>query len=638
MFNKPTQIALACALLCNFSSQALAQKDSELNPVVVSASKYDQSGIDVPAGITVITKKQIEDFGALTVNEAIMKIGGVAGRPSSYGGSEYNLDIGGYGATASSNMVIVLNGIRLTDPDQGETRISGIPIDQVEKIEILYGGNSVLYGESATGGVIHITTRKSATQEPKFNYFLGVGSDNTKDTKANFTYGANGVGLNAYGAYRESDNHRQNFNDRTHHGGVNLDVDRGPIKLGISLREETVDARMPGSITVSAFQENPYQIRSSKINDWARIRDFNSSAYAQVNTSYGLLNLKTGDRRKDLTANSEGYINSYDISGRYTDLNIKNIYSYSSYEATILFGLDYSDWQRVQVGSNADSLARAAYVKSELSNLKTKTKFNFGYRSESINRSSVDARLRNNLSAWELGINQSLVNGITPYSRVAKSYRLPNVDDCFFDPNNNYRCTSLSARPQYSKDYEAGLKYLNPISRINFRYVRSHIEDLIGYNAYDQSNTNLGNAVNNTYQLDGLHILGSKMSISYVLKHMNSEFIDGSFMGKKVPLVPQNSAAFNINYKLKPNHAITYGLNYFDSRSPDGDLINDYSMPSYATSDLRYVYREKNHSYGVSINNLFDKKYYSYGIPSNGQVFVYPERGRTLMFHLRSHF
>ena len=36
--------------------------------------------------------------------------------------------------------------------------------------------------------------------------------------------------------------------------------------------------------------------------------------------------------------------------------------------------------------------------------------------------------------------------------------------------------------------------------------------------------------------------------------------------------------------------------------------------------------------------NLFDKKYYSYGIPSNGQVFVYPERGRTLMFHLRSHF
>ena len=638
MLNKPTQIALACALLCHVSSQVIAQTESELNPIVVSASKYDQLGVDIPAGVTVITRKQIQDFGVLTINEAIMKIGGVMGRPSAYGGAEYNLDLGGYGATASSNMVVVLDGIRLTDPDQGEVRISGIPIDQIEKIEILYGSNSVLYGESATGGVIHITTNRKSDQQPKLNYFLGLGSNNTTDSKANFTYGFNGISLNTYGSYRESDNHRQNFHDRTHSGGFNLDVDRGSIKLGLTLREEVIDARMPGSITVTAFEQNPYQIRPAKINDWARIRDFNSAAYAQINTSYGLLNFKTGDRRRDLTANSEGYLSTYDINGRYSDINIKNSYVYSDYEVTTLVGADYSDWQRIQVSGNADSIARAVYLKSELASMKAKTRFNFGYRTESIIRNSVDASLKNHLNAWEFGLIQPLDKGFSPYTKIAKSYRMPNVDDCFFDPNNNYRCTSLSARPQYSTDYELGLKYLNKSSRINFRYVQSDIEDLIGYNSYENSNTNLGNARNYLYQLDGAYVLNNKINFSYMYKHIRTEFVDGQFTGKKVPLVPGNSAAFNMHYRLDNKHSVAYGINYFDSRKPDGDLRNQFSMPAYSTSDLRYVYQEKHHSYGLSINNIFDKKYYSYGIPSGGQVFVYPERGRTMMFHLRSHF
>ncbi len=100
MFNKPTQIALACALLCNFSSQALAQKDSELNPVIVTASKFKQYVQDTPAAITVITADEINKYGIQSVTEAMMRLGGVQGRQDLNGGDEYLLDLGGFGATS----------------------------------------------------------------------------------------------------------------------------------------------------------------------------------------------------------------------------------------------------------------------------------------------------------------------------------------------------------------------------------------------------------------------------------------------------------------------------------------------------------------------------------------------------------
>ncbi len=631
-------LALACAGLITTIASTQAQNNSEFNPVVISASKYEQSGIDIPSGATVITRKQINDFGVLTVNEAVMKIGGVIGKPSAYGSSEYNLDLGGYGATAQSNMVVVLDGVRLTDPDQGEVRISSIPIDQVEKIEILYGSNSVLYGESATGGVIHITTNKKGKDKPTFNYYLAAGSNNTEDLKANFSYSSNGLSVNSFGSYRESDNHRQNFHDRTRVGGFNADLDRGPYKLGVSLSEEHVHARLPGSITVASFEQNPYQIRASKINDWANIRNFNSSAYLQANTSLGILNIRTGDRRRDLTANEGGYLNAYDIVGRYSDINAKNVFYFKDYESTLIVGADYSDWQRQKSTESADSIAKAFYIKSELVKKNVGTRFSMGYRNESINRNSVDAKLKNSLDAWDLGLIQPLEFGFSPYVRVAKSYRVPNVDDCgAYLQNYPYTCTSFgNTKPQLNHDKEVGLKTVKSNLRLNLRYTKSSITDEIGYDG--SSNTNLGNTLRDTYQFDGVVTVHSKLDFSFVLKHMKSEFVSGSSVGKKVPLVPENTASLNLVYRVDLKQSISYGVTYIGSRNPDGDMSNQYSMPSYHVSDLRYVLKEKDYSYGVTVNNLFNKSYYNYGIPSGGQVYVYPEPKRTLMFHIKSHY
>ena len=126
-------IAFACACL-PFVGSAYAQssiapwRDAQGdNPeVVITGNRQVQQNLKVTGLVTVITRQQIEESGAATVNESIMKLGGVIGTPSLFGGNEYTLDLGGYGDTAASNTVVILDGIPLREADQSETRLSSL--------------------------------------------------------------------------------------------------------------------------------------------------------------------------------------------------------------------------------------------------------------------------------------------------------------------------------------------------------------------------------------------------------------------------------------------------------------------------------------------------------------------------------
>jgi iron complex outermembrane receptor protein len=130
-----------------------------LPEVQVSAPRFPDTERTLPFGVSVITADEIRASGAGNVNEAIMRMLGVPGRVDFYGGGEYSLDLRGFGVTADNNQVVVVDGVRVSEADLGGTRLAGIPIDSVERIEVLRGSGAVLYGEGATGGVIVITTK-----------------------------------------------------------------------------------------------------------------------------------------------------------------------------------------------------------------------------------------------------------------------------------------------------------------------------------------------------------------------------------------------------------------------------------------------------------------------------------------------
>ena len=148
-----------CVVPMAFAAAFPAWAQSRLPAVTVTATRFAEPAAALPLGVSVITADEIRSAGANTVNEAIMKLLGVVGRLDTSGGNNYSLDLRGFGSTAGSNQVVIVDGLRLNEGDLTSASLSAIPIDTIETIEVLRGTGAVLYGEGATGGVIVITTK-----------------------------------------------------------------------------------------------------------------------------------------------------------------------------------------------------------------------------------------------------------------------------------------------------------------------------------------------------------------------------------------------------------------------------------------------------------------------------------------------
>ena len=155
-------LALACAVyLCASGPIALAQEQN-LPAVNVLGARFGADAALAPIGATVITAADMRRAGVTDVNQALRKIGGVYGRQSLDGSAEFALDLRGFGAGSAQNLVVMLDGVRLSENDLGGAILATIPIETIERIEVIRGGASVLFGDGATGGVIQIVTKRPA--------------------------------------------------------------------------------------------------------------------------------------------------------------------------------------------------------------------------------------------------------------------------------------------------------------------------------------------------------------------------------------------------------------------------------------------------------------------------------------------
>ncbi len=150
-------ISAALALARAAHAQNAGPPTATLPPVAVTASRQSQSIADVLADITVIGPDEIARAGAQSLTEFLQRQPGVEivqnGGPGSVSGVFLR------GANRSQTLVLV-DGVRLASASAGATSLEAIPLDQIERIEILRGPASSLYGADAIGGVIQVFTRK----------------------------------------------------------------------------------------------------------------------------------------------------------------------------------------------------------------------------------------------------------------------------------------------------------------------------------------------------------------------------------------------------------------------------------------------------------------------------------------------
>ena len=189
------------ALTLNIFSSSLFAEDFDLNPVVVVGSRQKQRLSDVMTSVSVITRQDIErlqpqDIGSILQGQPgieIVRAGGL--------GMQTSIFMRG---TNSSQVLVLVDGMKVTDEFSNATPLQNIPISQVDHIEILRGNASALYGPRAMGGVIQIFTKSGGNTSGPYGS-VSYGSRNTKNITGGYSQKFNDTLFNISLNHQETD-------------------------------------------------------------------------------------------------------------------------------------------------------------------------------------------------------------------------------------------------------------------------------------------------------------------------------------------------------------------------------------------------------------------------------------------------
>ena len=144
----------------------------ELKQTVVTSDSFGTSVRETTKNMTVVNAKEIKEKGAKTIADALRGVPGVVVRQMD--GASPMIDLRGSGATAQFNTVILLDGIPVSG--LAGFNLNTVPVDEIEKIEVLQGAGAVMYGDGAVGGVVNIITKAPTNKAVYGGAGLEVGS------------------------------------------------------------------------------------------------------------------------------------------------------------------------------------------------------------------------------------------------------------------------------------------------------------------------------------------------------------------------------------------------------------------------------------------------------------------------------
>ena len=653
-FRRP---ALAAAVSLCFGAApatvaAQGQVAQVLAPIVITGARFDSTPSLPPIGTTVISSDEIRRAGVSDINSAIRKIGGVYGRQSLDGSPDFSLDLRGFGTNSSQNMVIVLDGVRLSDNELSNAVLSSIPVDSIERIEITRGGSSVLYGEGATGGVINIITKRPARNSSHGSMLVEGGQFHEGEVRGSYSQAWDGFAADATAGHQRTDNYRDNndFKLSNFSGGVQW-FDRDS-RMGVRYEGSRQDSGFAGALSEAQFQANPRQTLTPKDNGSLD----NDRLTASYTRHIGAWDVAAELSHREKTSRADYFYSFGESASKYTSKQnqfsprVRHLGDIGEMLNELVAGVDLMRWNRVTDASfsqaDATQRSKAFYVRDELRfDAAHEGRVSAGVRRELFDKDSFDpapyttANYRTNqgLNAWELQASYMPVAMLNVYAKAGQSYRVANSDENGYTPNAN-----VPLQPQTSHDLELGSSYGNAQAKVTARLFRHKLTNEIFYdptaNGGYGANTNLDSTRRQGFELDGEAVVARDWSVNAHYQHVKAEFIDGVNAGKEMVLVPRNVLTARLSWTPANGQSADIGAQWVDGQRYGGDFDNTCSaqMPGFTTFEARYARKFGQWELAVTGLNLADKHYFSeaYGCRSG----IYPSDGRQLKLSARYDF
>lgn len=193
-------LAIAIALSAAVSAPVLAQ-DKKLEPVVVTATRTPQIVREVLSDNVVISAEDIARSGGTSLGDVLQRQRGIEISRSGGPGTQSSVFIRG---TDNKQNIVLVDGVRVGAATSGGVSWNAIPLSQIERVEIVYGPLSTMYGADAMGGVIQIFT-KQGDGAPSPSFSVGAGTYNTRNAEAGISGSSEGLRYAIRAGHERSD-------------------------------------------------------------------------------------------------------------------------------------------------------------------------------------------------------------------------------------------------------------------------------------------------------------------------------------------------------------------------------------------------------------------------------------------------
>ncbi|MBL0356125.1 MAG: TonB-dependent receptor [Chitinophagaceae bacterium] len=622
-----------------FSSQLQAQQDStkNLDEVVVTANKYPQKQSSTGKVLTVINREQLEKNTGRTLAQVLNEQAGIVVNGSQNAlGTNQLVYLRGAGSAAT---LILVDGIPANDASglTSEFDLNHFTVDQVERVEMLKGSQSVLYGSDAMAGVINIITKKNNGKKPlAFNATAASGTCNT--LKLNTGIGGQFKAINynlqysrlqsdGFSAAQDITGTGEFDNDGFNQNALSLNVGINAAK-NWKLRLFGQAEQYKADIDDASFTDD----RNNTINNKnlqvgiASVYQFTRGTF-HVNLNLNNINRQLKDKRNipedpnDYDPYNGLYKGKSLFAEAYANLNLHQ-------HVGLLIGTDMRK-QTASIATTYGNLSDDSLKATQLSGyasllVKSLSGFNAEIGSRFTHHSEFG-------SAVTYSVNPSYIihKQLKIFANVATGFRSPSLYNLASEYGNK------TLKPERSNSYEAGMQFFDKNNKVNIRgtYFNRTVKDVIifkslfvaPYGQYD----NADKQKDHGFELEATLHPSEKWNItaSYSFVDGNIETISKA-TGKDTSYYnlyrrPKNTINAGIGYQATKALYTSIGFRWVDKRqdpyfNPNTFETEVKELKAYYNADVYISYQAaKQVKLFADLRNITDRTYFDlYGYNS----------------------
>jgi iron complex outermembrane receptor protein len=616
-------------------AQTVTPKEDS-STILVSGSRFEENSNRIPANVKVISREEIEQSSSNNIPEILSQLGGLIVRGASLGqlGLGATVDMGGFGASATSNTLVLVDGQRLTPIDSATVPWNSVPMSSIERIEIIQGGGSVQYGNNAVGGVINIITKDSGKEINQVSTKIGSFGTSISDVILSQKMGDTSLRITA------NTSHTQGWreNSAAHSNGVGgtLNHSFGALdRVFIEAYANHSNNQFPGGVIGEVGQGNPRSVKFNNKDDYTQQEG--SRLRAGAVKSLGLNALFEGEvAYSDQTVkNNRPYYSGSLYSSSYS------LITKSQFDVTPRIKLNWGNWgdsmigfdfneSKSNYGDNLNGLQsirqlnRSVYLSQRMP-LIEKVDLTGGFRRQNQDITALDfqatsgqmnANQSYSANAGDLALNYRYASGQKLYLKWNQSFRFANTDEYWgWDPiTGNRQFSGVNIKPQISQTYELGGDWRLGKAKLSAAIFQTDTKDEIRYDPVNGVNINDQNIRRRGISLDGSFSASANLILSSGGKFQRSYYTNGDDDGKTISLVPDWSWYGRVNYRFDPSLQFGGIINVVGNQYYDGDKSNMMNqMPASAFADLYVEYLYQSWETRLTVKNIGDSKYSTYG-------------------------